>query len=91
MKINNLTLNRVKQLKSEVRPTQAASRPAKVSLDQVTISDEARFLSELRESAGSMDDVRTDMVEAARADIANGTLGTEEDYRRAIDAMLMEL
>lgn len=91
MKINNLNLNRIKQMKSEVQPAQATARPSKVSQDQVSISEEARFLSEVRESAGTMEDVRADKVEQARADIANGTLGTEEDYRRAVEALMMEL
>ena len=65
-------------MRSEVAPTPV-------------IPSDGAALSELREAAGSMEDVRADKIEAAKADIANGTLGTEEDYRRAVDALMMEL
>jgi anti-sigma28 factor (negative regulator of flagellin synthesis) len=91
MKINNLNLGRISQTKGEIKPTSRVQRTQQVTQDQVSISEEARFLSELREAAGSMGEIRANMVEEASQDIAEGRLGTEEDYRRAIDAMMMEL
>jgi len=91
MKISNLNISRVKQTKAEVRPLQKASRVQPSGQDQVSISEEAKYLAGIRDAAGSQEDIRADMVEQARQDIAEGRLGTEEDYRRAVDALMMEL
>jgi hypothetical protein len=91
MKINNLNINRVKAISSQVYATKRTQAPKAVTQDQVSISGKARFLSELREASGSMTDIRTDVVDKARHDVASGLLGTEADYDSAIEALLMEL
>lgn len=91
MKISNLNINRVKSLKSDVQPAQKATAGRKSTQDLVSISEDARFLSDLREAATRLEEIRPDVVEQARADIEQGLLGTDEDYDRAIEALLMEL
>ena len=96
MKINNLNNGNLSSIsradQGRVQPAGKVARAAPVSgEDRVTISDEARFLAELRDAAGGMDNIRPEVVEAARADMEAGRIGTEEDYKRAIEALLMEL
>lgn len=96
MKINPLNSSGISSLK---RTSDAvASRGAKEGgrtppggEDRVTLSDEARFLQELRELGGGLGTTRPEVVEAARADLEAGRIGTEEDYERAIEALFMEL
>ena len=45
----------------------------------------------MREAAQNAPEVRSDLVQQAKQDIANGQLGTIDDYERAISALLMEL
>ena len=42
-------------------------------------------------AAQNAPEVRSDLVQQAKQDIANGQLGTIDDYERAISALLMEL
>lgn len=94
MKINSLNngLSKVARPDDKVQPVRKADRPTQASNeDRVSISDEARFLAELRDAATEMKPIRQDVVEQARADIEAGRLGTEEDMSRAIEALLMEL
>lgn len=96
MKINTLNSNGISSVKRapggpEARTSVRESSRASSGADRVTISDEARFLQELRDAAGGLGDIRPDVVEAARADLEAGRIGTEEDYQRAIEALFMEL
>ena len=54
--------------------------------DRVEVSDQARFLAKLND----MPEVRTELVERVRAEIANGTYDTAEKLDLAIDAMIDE-
>jgi hypothetical protein len=45
----------------------------------------------MREAVQNAPEVRSDMVQQAKQDMANGQLGTIDDYERAISALLMEL
>lgn len=56
--------------------------------DQVRLSGTARFIQGLRDSAGSTPEVRTDAVAEARADMATGRLGSEQDIEAALDGLL---
>lgn len=57
---------------------------------QLSVSDGARFLSEIRESARA-ETVRPEKVEEAKAAIADGSLLSDENIERAIDALLADL
>jgi len=63
-----------------------AGRPAREA-DRAEFSEHARFMSMLRE----LPDVRTDLVERARADLAAGTLDAADRLDGALDALLDEL
>jgi hypothetical protein len=45
----------------------------------------------MREAVQNTPEVRSDMVQQAKQDMANGQLGTIDDYERAISALMMEL
>ena len=55
--------------------------------DRVEVSDQARFLAKLNE----MPEVRSELIERVRGEIANGTYDTDERFDLAVDAMLGEL
>jgi negative regulator of flagellin synthesis FlgM len=65
-----------------------ARKPAKARRgdDRVEVSDAARFLAKLN----AMPEVRTELVERVRAEIANGTYDTPEKFDLAVDAMIDE-
>ena len=62
-----------------------------VGEDRVVLSEDARFVSDLQDAFGDLEGVRLDVVEQARADLRSGQLGSEDDYQRTIDALMMEL
>ena len=74
-----------------VRAPQKAAPVTSVADDQISLSSDARFLNELRQATEEIPEVRMDVVEQTRAELAAGTIGTEQDLERAIDALLMEL
>ena len=57
--------------------------------ERIELSGAARFIQNLRSDASELPDLRMDAVEQAKADVANGTLGTEEDLEAAVDALLL--
>jgi flagellar biosynthesis anti-sigma factor FlgM len=59
--------------------------------DDVSLSGEAQWLSELKEAIDSIPDVRVDEVERAQADIASGDLGIEADLENTVNALLHEI
>jgi len=84
-------LHNVQRVGSRQGGQKADSGEAMATDDQVSLSGTAQFLSSLRASAKDMPEVRNEIIDAARADIEAGRLGTEEDYERAVDALLMGL
>ena len=58
------------------------------SCDKVSVSHEARLLSEARRAAEASPDVRTDKVEALRIQVANGTY--KPDSRLIAENLLRE-
>ena len=60
----------------------------KTPSDSVSLSGTARFIQGLRDSAGSTPEIRTDVVEQARADVASGRLGSDQDVEAALDGLL---
>lgn len=59
--------------------------------DSVTLSAVGTFATQLREIAAGRGEIREDLVARAKADIANGTLGTPEDLDRAVEGLLRSL
>jgi len=76
-----------------IRAVGAGAQPPakKTPSDQVRLSDTARFIQGLRDSADSTPDVREDAVATARADLAAGRLGGEQDVEAALDGLLAGL
>ena len=61
------------------------------SSDGVSISEQTSFIQALRVAAKGQEPLRSELIEQARIDIANGTLGSKEDYEQTINALLREL
>jgi anti-sigma28 factor (negative regulator of flagellin synthesis) len=82
---------------SGIQPSAAASKSSKtegVSSDpavQVKMSGEAKWISELRSTAQNLDQVRMDVVEETRAQLANGTFESSVDLAGLVDNLLGEL
>lgn len=55
--------------------------------DRVEVSEAARFLARMH----AMPEVRTELVERVRGEIAKGTYDTPERFDLAVDAMIDEL
>ena len=59
--------------------------------ESVHLSEDSTFVQALREAARNQHASRTELIEQAKSDLANGLLGSEEDYEQAINALLQEL
>jgi len=71
-----------------VEPREAPARPgADRPADRVEVSDMARLMARLNQ----LPDVRADLVEKARADIAAGRYDDDERLELAIDALIDDL
>ena len=57
-------------------------------VEAVVLSDTARYIESLRDTASGMNAVRMGEVARARADIASGALDNEAEYQAAADAFL---
>lgn len=55
--------------------------------DRVEVSDAARFLAKM----DAMPEIRTELVERVRAEIADGVYDTPERFDLAVDAMIDEM
>lgn len=65
--------------------TRKPARPRRGD-DRVEVSDQARFLAKLND----MPEIRTELVERIRGEIASGTYDTPEKFDLAVDAMIDE-
>ncbi len=65
-------------------PTPAATRRGD---DRVEVSDAARFLARMN----AMPEIRTELVNRVRSEIAAGTYDTPEKFDLALDTMIDEL
>lgn len=77
-----------------IDPTHAAQSTEQATLpsgvggsDEVSISQEAHLLSRIND----MPDIRQDLVDQARAEIANGTYETQEKLDVAVSNLLDEI
>ena len=60
--------------------------------EEIQLSESASFVQNLRSTAETMDpeEVRSEVVDQAKSDIRDGTLGSKKDYEQTITALLME-
>ncbi len=68
------------------RPSQESASAARAD-DLFEVSDAAHFLAKLR----SMPDVRQDVVQRAKQQIADGTIDTPEKLESALDEMIKDV
>jgi negative regulator of flagellin synthesis FlgM len=73
------------EVNAEAAETRRASK-ARRGDDRVEVSDAARFLAKLN----SMPEVRSELVERVRGEIAGGAYDTQEKFDLALDAMIDE-
>ena len=91
MKISGLgPLSGIQQAREAQAPAKA-ERSAGEPAVQVKMSGEATWISELRSKAQSLDEVRMDVVEETRAQLANGTFERSVDIGALVDNLLGEL
>lgn len=69
----------------------ASSRFSSSSESGVQLSEDSALIQTLREAAKGQEPSRTELIQQAKEDIANGLLGSEEDFQQAITALLQEL
>ncbi len=68
-----------------------ASTSSPISDSGVQLSEDSALIQTLREAAKGQEPSRTELIQQAKEDIANGLLGSEEDFQQAITALLQEL
>ena len=93
MKIKNglQGVSRLSNSKSVREPTSSSEGSPTIEKDGVSLSGQSSFINSLRVAAQGQEPVSSDLVEEARLAIANGTLGTKEDFEQTINALLREL
>lgn len=73
------------------RTKRAADKEAPSGEISVSLSDSARFVSDVRDAAADLDGVMTDEVERAERDIADGQLEQRTDWDDVLNGLIMEL
>ena len=92
MKIQGLGLiQRTQLLRTQEKEGRADNSQVDFGAETVELSDTARFIREIRDQLADLPETRTDLVEQAKADIANGTLDTDHELEVAVDAFLASL
>ena len=76
--------------KSSAPASEAASR-READAERVVLSETAQFIQSLRETVVDQPELRDELVAISRADLDSGVLGSEQDFDRAVDALLAEL
>jgi len=57
----------------------------------VQLSEDSALIQTFREAAKGQEPARSELIAQAKADLANGLLGTKKDFEQAITALLQEL
>jgi flagellar biosynthesis anti-sigma factor FlgM len=92
MKIQGLgIIQQAQLLRSQEKGKRADDSQVGFGAETVELSDTARFIREIRDQLADLPETRTDMVEQAKSDIANGTLDTDHELEVAVDAFLASL
>jgi hypothetical protein len=73
------------------RSKRAADQEAPSGEISVSLSDSARFVSDVRDAAGEVSELMTDEIERAERDIADGKLEQRMDWNDVLDGLIMEL
>jgi anti-sigma28 factor (negative regulator of flagellin synthesis) len=73
------------------KQTAATSQSDSFGTSDVHLSEDSSFVQAMREAARNQDASRAELIEQAKTDLANGLLGSDEDYEHAINALLQEL
>ena len=75
--------------------SKSTSKRSSVTLSEgllgIQLSEDSALLQTFREAARGEEPLRAELVEQAKADIAKGLLGSEEELEQAITALLQEL
>ncbi len=94
MKIKN-GLSGISRFSSTGKVKSGDSQPVETSSndssDGVSLSEQTSFIQVLKDVAKGNEPVSSELIEQAKSDIANGKLGSKEDYEQAINALLREL
>ena len=92
MKITgNLPIHAVYGTQGSARRGATQANPGSGPAAQVQLSQDASWISALREEARSEGVVRTDVVEETRAQLAAGTLDADVDLDAVVDNLLADL
>ncbi len=93
MKIKNglQGVNRLSSSRSVRDPGNSADNSVSSEKDGVSLSEQSSFINALRVAAQGQEPSPNELIEEARLAIANGTLGTKEDFEQTINALLREL
>ena len=94
IKTGFLGIHHVVDTKDDKEPkagSKSASGSSSTPFLGVHLSDDSALIQAFREAAQGQEPARAELIEQAKADIANGLLGTEEDMQQAITALLQGL
>jgi hypothetical protein len=73
------------------RGKRAASKEPSAGEISVSLSDSARYVSDVRDAAAELDEVMSDEVARAERDIADGQLEQRTDWDDVLNGLIMEL
>ena len=76
---------------NDAKSAQRTNQKSSVQNQTVQLSGEAKWVSELKGAIADIPEVRVDEVARARQDIAQGELGSEEDFDNAVNALMHEI
>ncbi len=83
------TAPRVESVSTRGKRTHDAEGPSgEIS---VSLSDSARFVSDVRDTASELSEVMADEIERAERDIADGQLEQRMDWDDVLNGLIMEL
>jgi hypothetical protein len=73
------------------RAKRGGDKEARSGEISVSVSDSARFVSDVRDAAAELGEVLADEVERAERDIADGQLEQRMDWDEVLDGLILEL
>ena len=76
---------------NDAKSAQRTNQKSSVQNQTVQLSGEAQWVAELKGAIGDIPEVRSDEVSRARQDIAQGELGSKEDFDNAVNALMHEI
>jgi anti-sigma28 factor (negative regulator of flagellin synthesis) len=73
------------------RSKRGGDKEARSGEISVSVSDSARFVSDVRDAAAEVSDVQADEIERAERDIADGQLEQRMDWDEVLNGLILEL